>query len=103
MALALSIVAPVMAASLEDAVAAHRRADCATAIQVYHSLADQGPTASIISTGVTDENGTVASMATCRYAVHATIKREEPGRRSTRSFKRRCSSDSARGTAPYET
>ena len=41
-ALALSIVAPVMAASLEDAVAAYRKADYATAFQVYHVLADQG-------------------------------------------------------------
>jgi len=41
-ALALRIAAPVMAASLEDAVAAYRRADDVTAVQVYRSLADQG-------------------------------------------------------------
>jgi uncharacterized protein len=39
---ALSFAAPVAAASLEDAVAAYRSADYATALRVYRSLAEQG-------------------------------------------------------------
>ena len=57
MALALSIVAPVTAASLEDAVAAYRRADYATAFQVYHSLADQGLAVAQFNLGLMYANG----------------------------------------------
>jgi TPR repeat protein len=39
---ALSFAAPVAAESLEQAVAAYRLADYATALRVYHSLAEQG-------------------------------------------------------------
>lgn len=39
---ALSFVAPVAAESLEDAVAAYRSADYATALRVYSLLAEQG-------------------------------------------------------------
>jgi uncharacterized protein len=39
---ALSFAAPVAADSLEQAVAAYRLADYATALRVYHSLAEQG-------------------------------------------------------------
>lgn len=55
--LALSIVAPVMAASLEDAVAAYRRADYATAFQVYHALADQGFALAQFNLGLMYANG----------------------------------------------
>jgi TPR repeat protein len=40
--LMLSVAAPVAAESLEDAVAAYRRADYATALRLYRPLADQG-------------------------------------------------------------
>jgi TPR repeat protein len=40
--LALSFAAPVAADSIEDAVAAYRSANYATALRVYHSLAEQG-------------------------------------------------------------
>jgi TPR repeat protein len=56
-ALALSIVAPVMAASLEDAVAAYRKADYATAFQVYHVLADQGLAVAQFNLGLMYANG----------------------------------------------
>ena len=56
-ALALSIVAPVMAASLEDAVVAYRRADYATAFQVYHFLADQGLAVAQFNLGLMYANG----------------------------------------------
>jgi len=56
-ALALSIVAPVMAASLEDAVAAYRRADYVTAVQVYRSLADQGLAVAQFNLGLMYVNG----------------------------------------------
>jgi uncharacterized protein len=57
LAFALSIVAPVMAASLEDAVAAYRRSDYATAFQVYHSLADQGLAVAQFNLGLMYANG----------------------------------------------
>ena len=56
-ALACSIVAPVMAASLEDAVAAYRRTDYATAFQVYHVLADQGLAVAQFNLGLMYANG----------------------------------------------
>jgi len=57
MALALSLAAPVMAAGLEDAVAAYRRADYAKAFQVYHSLADQGLAVAQFNLGLMYANG----------------------------------------------
>ena len=56
-ALALSIVAPVMAASLEDAVAAYRRADYVTAFEVYQGLADQGLAVAQFNLGLMYANG----------------------------------------------
>jgi uncharacterized protein len=55
--LALSVVVPVMAASLEDAVIAYRRADYATAFQVYHVLADQGLAVAQFNLGLMYANG----------------------------------------------
>jgi TPR repeat protein len=40
--LGLSLIAPASADSLEDAMAAYRRADYANALRLYRSLADQG-------------------------------------------------------------
>ena len=56
-ALASSIIAPVIAASLEDAVAAYRRADYAAAFQVYHSLAEQGLAVAQFNLGLMYANG----------------------------------------------
>jgi uncharacterized protein len=55
--LALSVVVPVMAASLEDAVLAYRRADYATAFQVYRFLADQGLAVAQFNLGLMYANG----------------------------------------------
>jgi len=57
LALAFSIVAPVMAASLEDAVTAYRRADYTTAFQAYHVLADQGLAVAQFNVGLMYANG----------------------------------------------
>ena len=38
----MSVAASIAAGSLEDAVSAYRRADYATALRIYRSMADQG-------------------------------------------------------------
>jgi TPR repeat protein len=55
--LALSFVASLAADSLEDAVAAYRRADYATALRLYGSLAHQGLDVAQFNLGLMYDNG----------------------------------------------
>jgi TPR repeat protein len=56
--LMISSVAAAMAAdTLEDAVAAYRRADYATALRVYRSMADQGLAIAQFNVGLMYDNG----------------------------------------------
>jgi TPR repeat protein len=55
--LMLSTAAPVAAESLEDAVAAYRRGDYATALRLYRPLADQGLAVGQFNLGLMYDNG----------------------------------------------
>src|SRR5260370_17944390 len=55
--LILSVATAMAADTLEDAVAAYRKADYATALRIYRSMADQGLAIAQFNVGLMYDNG----------------------------------------------